>query len=176
MGRTISSLPLLIDGIYYAHLAAATPICDGLGVSPKRLVAVRPYDDRIRGPVFTVLERLGYDRTRAVVFAAGTPDDEVLAALALTPTPDALLVPFHAHHDHAGRPLDGLTTLLAARARVPSLAPVPVMMPVSQVVLAAVQLRIAKLDASEHAGIHVVEETELEDPQRVAARLRAAGM
>jgi hypothetical protein len=151
-------------------------ICDRLRVKPKRLVAIRPYDERIRGRVFGVLERLGYERAQMVVFAARTPDQDVLAGLADTPTPDAMLVPFHAHHDTAGRAVDGLTTLLEARTRLPTLARVPVMMPVSQVVLAALQLRLAKLDDAQRRGIHVVEESELDDPARVAERLRAGGM
>jgi len=145
-------------------------------LTAKRLVAIRPYDQRIRTRVFAVLAELGYEREQAHVFAAATPDEVVLASLAQMRPPDGILAPYHAHRDTQGAAVDGLTIVLAARARVPALAGVPVMMPVSQVALAALQLRIGRLEPSEAQGIHVVVEGELDDPERVTARLRAAGM
>lgn len=152
------------------------------GVAPQ-VVVVRPYTTRLRRRVWDMLRQAGLDMDEALQIPATTSDHEAVA-LVLETRPDALLVPFHAHRDPDGTPLDGLT-FCRRLAQTPGARPLPVLMPVSR--MAAANLRLSS-HAGEHAALHtelletrilVLEDEVLEDPDtpaRVVDHLRAHGV
>jgi len=153
-----------------------TPPHRRFAMARKKLAIVRPYHAKIRSLVFAALEQCGYDTASALLIPAGTPDDEVIELVRTVSVIHGLLCPFHAHRDRNGVATDGLTILQRIRSEHVPMARVPAMMPVSQVAMAGAELRMAALPAETTHGIVLVPESELTEPPRVVARLRAAGM
>jgi hypothetical protein len=103
-----------------------------------RVLPVRPYAPSIRARVFALLRSLGLEVDEGGSIPARTRDDEVMSRLRGL-SPSVLLVPFHAHRDDRGEPVNGLGILVRLR-EIEHLASVPVVMPVSGVGEAAFEL------------------------------------
>lgn len=152
------------------------------GVGPT-IVVVRPYTTRLRRRVWAMLRQAGLDMDEALQIPSTTPDEEAVAQV-INVKPDLLLVPFNAHRDPGGTPLDGLT-FCRHLTQTPGTRPLPILMPVSR--MAAANLRLSS-HAKPHAELYaellrtrilVLEDDDLEDPKtpaRVVDHLRAHGV
>ncbi len=107
------------------------------------VLPVRPY---IRLRVFTLLRSLGLEVDESDVMPAGMRDAEVLRLLQQH-RPSVLLIPFHAHRDASGAPLNGLDILPRLR-ELPHLAATPIVMPISEIGEASFDLLVSR----EHPG------------------------
>lgn len=123
-----------------------------------RVSALRPYSARIRSRVFAALAKLGAEVTTAA--EAGATNDEAVAA-ARRAIADVLLIPFHAHRDHRGELVDGLSLISRIRAEVPEHAHTPIVCPISDVGLAAAGLMAARVDESAFAGVLLLHEDDI---------------
>ncbi|MEM9455954.1 MAG: hypothetical protein AAGF11_17370 [Myxococcota bacterium] len=152
------------------------------GVAPT-IVVVRPYTTRLRRRVWAMLRHAGLDMDQALQIPSTTPDEEAVAQI-ISARPDLLLVPFNAHRDPDGAPLDGLT-FCRRFTQTPGTRPLPILMPVSR--MAAANLRLSS-HAEPHAKIYaellqtrimILEDDQLDDPKtpaRVVDHLRAHGV
>jgi hypothetical protein len=123
-----------------------------------RVLALRPYGDRIRSRVFATLRAL--DARVSTLVEARATDDEALAALRDVEA-DALVIPFHAHQDRQGTLVHGLRLIGRIRRELPTHAATPILCPISNVGLAAAGLMAARLEEPVLEGVLLVHEDEL---------------
>lgn len=121
--------------------------------NPRKILVVRPYDDRFRAQVLELLGEVGFDTADLRVIPAGTSDVECAEAIrAAAPGVDLLLVPFHTHKDGNGALVDGVGPLLLLDEESVQSLP-PVVMPVADFSFAAAfPRRHEELDAR-HPGL-----------------------
>ena len=137
------------------------------------VLPVRPYARHIRIRVFALLRSLGLEVDDSDVIPAGMRDAEVIGLLQQQ-RPSVLLIPFHAHRDASGAPLNGLGILVRLRD-VPHLAATPIVMPISEIGEASFDLLVSREEAGSELSA-VLERTfllrtrELDAPD-LAARL-----
>ncbi|MEW5850783.1 MAG: hypothetical protein AB2A00_18495 [Myxococcota bacterium] len=139
----------------------------------KTLFVLRPYYASIRTRVMETLRMLDFDVDHALVERRGTPDMAIIETLRQRAAPDGLLVPFHQQADERGMVTDGLALMSLIHRELPAYADTDVFMPVSQVAQAAFQLRLASQHGLPAHRLHVLRERDLDNPEKVAARLRA---
>jgi hypothetical protein len=128
-------------------------------------MAVRPYRERIRERVFTALQRAGCVIAPNDIVPAGTSDEDAVARV-LGSTHRVLLVPFHAHKDPQGRPVDGMQFITRLEASAPSWR-WRVVMPVSSVAAPAVSIAMSSAAAGTpfaRGDVLFMPEAELDDP------------
>lgn len=126
-----------------------------------RIVALRPYSARIRSKVFAVLERLGAE---VETTAEPSASDAEAAASLRGLKADALLIPFNAHRDRAGRLVHGLSLIRRVREEVAEHRRTLVICPVSRVGLAAAELLSPGLDDPLLQPLLVLHEGQLDTP------------
>lgn len=134
----------------------------------ERVMVVRPYGARVRTKAFALLEKADLVVDEGDVITDGTPDAEAVR-IATTARRRVLLVPFHAHADRAGQPVDGLGFVRALVTAAPH-RDLRVLMPVSRFGAATVALAQDKGEVP--ACVLVLPEDELDRPETVA-RVRA---
>ncbi|MCX4242847.1 PleD family two-component system response regulator [Paraliomyxa miuraensis] len=142
-------------------------------------MTVRPYWSRIRTRMVAMMDRAGLYVDEDLKVENGTPDEDAIQQI-LDTDPDVLLVPFNAHRDAEGKPLDGLT-LCRRLSETTGARPLPVLMPVSSMGAAILRLMSTTgVHAAAYADlladrILVLEEDTLDDPEvpaRVVAHVR----
>lgn len=135
-------------------------------IERRRAVVVRPYSTRIRDQAFQLLERAGVDIAEEDVLAPESTDDQVLHFLSQH-FPQVLLVPFHAQRSGDGDMVDGLSTLRKVEKRLPRYAKMPVLMPISNMGLAALNLMLGRDPKNTDARILILKEDDLEEPATI---------
>jgi hypothetical protein len=106
---------------------------------------IRPYAVHIRERVFSLLESLGFSVERERFIPSKLSNREVRRRLEQIEA-ELLLIPFNAHRDSDGQPVNGLE-VLALVAQVPALAEVPIVMPLSPMGEAAHELLLSRVAA-----------------------------
>lgn len=139
-------------------------------LAARRVIAVRPYGERIRNRVFDCLREANLSLDEDDVIAEGTSDDDVLAFLRERPGA-VLLVPFHAHHAPDGDELTGLDLVLRISRELPAFRRSPVLMPISIYAAAVAWLRLARLDGEVRTRILPLQESDLGDSE-LPSRIR----
>jgi hypothetical protein len=155
-----------------ASLGFSQGVPQGPDVLTLPTLAVRPYHERIRERVFLALQRAGCAISLSDVIRAGTSDDEAVTRV-LASSHRVLLVPFHAHKDAQGRPVDGVqfVTKLAARAKAWRWR---VLMPVSPYAAPAVSMAMSAAAPGSplaRGEVLFMPEAELDDPE-LPAKIR----
>lgn len=113
---------------------------------------VRPYNTRIRDRVVSLLERVGCSFDEKHLVLAGTGDTEAIEQV-VSMKNRLLLLPFHAHRDPQGQPIDGISffeQLVADRERGWQ-----ALMPTTDFGRAALGLRINALPQMLREKVHV---------------------
>jgi hypothetical protein len=134
----------------------------------ERVLVVRPYGARVRAKAFALLEKVDLVVDEGSIIPDGTPDAEAVQ-VAATARRRVLLVPFHAHADRTGRPVDGLGFVRALVAAAPH-RDLRVLMPVSR--FGAATVALAQDTGTIPACVLVLSEDEL-DRLETVARVRA---
>lgn len=111
----------------------------------RRILAVRPYGDRIRNRVFQVLEQAGWSSQEQDRIPTGTGDEEAVQWVRRSPI-RSLLVPFHGHRLDNGQSVDGLQFLLRLHRAASGSFRWRVVMPYSHFAAPAVDLLVASRD------------------------------
>lgn len=130
-------------------------------------MVVRPYGERIRARVFSLVDAAGYQISADDLVPQGESDADAAARVFVRGS-RRLVVPYHGHRDREGVPLDGLTFVEHLRKLDPSF-PWRVLMPVSRFGAAAVESVRESLDATLLASVLFVSEDDLEQPRLVSA-------
>ena len=138
----------------------------------REVTVLRPYGDRIREKVFTLLEKAKLHIDPSKVLSPKLSDDEIVEQMRGRRV-EVLLIPFHALRDAGGKRTNGVELLQRLEAEVPESHEAPVLMPVSMFGSAAVSLMLnqdrpnPRVSAETSKRVLVLEEDHLDDPDMV---------
>ena len=135
----------------------------------ERVTVVRPYAEKFRKQIFSILEAAGLHIHSRDIIPSDTTDEQVLKLLAVR-RDCTLLIPFHGHMNKNKNLVNGITLYRSVYDHLPEMRGCPVVMPVDKFSAEVVEA-LVKLMAVD--TVMLISEDELTTPDEVSQRVRA---